>query len=89
VRRVVPDRRRTIEDMVAEGDRVAVRWTDRGTHAGTLDLGSHGSFPGTGRPLELTGMSFFRVATGQIAEQWIEEDLLGLLRLLGAVAPAP
>lgn len=55
-----------IGDIVAEGDRVAARWTMRGTHTGDF----HG-IAATGRPVEQTGMVFYRVAGDRLAEQWI------------------
>jgi steroid delta-isomerase-like uncharacterized protein len=60
-----PDLRFTIDDLVAEGDRVAVRWTLRGTNSGPL-LGR----PATGRPVELAAIVIFRIADGRIAERW-------------------
>jgi predicted ester cyclase len=89
-RRMVPDRRRTIEDLFAEGDRVVVRWTDRGTHQGEIQFGSYGRwgpFPPTGTQLTLTGILIYRLAGGRIVEEWFDEDLLGLLRQLGALPP--
>jgi steroid delta-isomerase-like uncharacterized protein len=56
-----PDLRFTIDDLVAEGDRVAVRWTLRGTNSGPL-LGR----PATGRPVELAAIVIFRIADGRI-----------------------
>jgi steroid delta-isomerase-like uncharacterized protein len=60
-----PDLRFTIEDLVAEGDRVAIRWTLRGTNTGPL-LGR----PPSGRPVELAALVIFRMAEGRIAERW-------------------
>jgi steroid delta-isomerase-like uncharacterized protein len=79
----VPDLRVTIEDMVAEGDKVAVAWTGEGTHRGEL-LG----IPPTGRRLEINGISIYRLAEGKIAEQWERWDRLVLMQQLG-VLPAP
>ena len=55
-----------IGDVVAEDDRVAARWTMRGTHTGDF----HGIAP-TGKPIEQNGMVFYRVAGDRLAEQWI------------------
>jgi steroid delta-isomerase-like uncharacterized protein len=60
-----PDMRFTIEDLVAEGDRVTIRWTMHGTNTGPL-LGR----PPTGRPIELAAIVIFRIAGGRIAERW-------------------
>jgi predicted ester cyclase len=60
-----PDLRFTIEDLMAEGDRVVIRWTLRGTNTGPL-FGR----PPTGRPVELAALVIFRIADGRIAERW-------------------
>lgn len=77
---VFPDLHFTIEDMVAEGDRVVVRWTARGTHKAEL-MG----IPPTGKKVVVTGISIDRIAGGKTAETWENWDTLGLLRQLGAV----
>jgi steroid delta-isomerase-like uncharacterized protein len=55
----------TLEDVVAAGDRVAVRWTGRATHRGT-----YAGIPATGRELTGRGAMFYRVVDGRIAESW-------------------
>jgi predicted ester cyclase len=60
-----PDLRFTIHDLVAEGDRVTIRWTLHGTNTGPL-LGR----PPTGLPIELAAIVIFRIAGGRIAERW-------------------
>lgn len=75
-----PNLRVTVEDMVADGDRIAVRYSSYGTHRGNA-LG----IPATGQVAESTGMDFFRIANGKIAERWVEMDLTGLLMRIGAV----
>ena len=60
-----PDLRFSIDDLVAEGDRVTIRWTLRGTNTGPL-LGR----PPTGQPVELAAIVIFRIADGRIAERW-------------------
>jgi steroid delta-isomerase-like uncharacterized protein len=77
----VPDLRATVEDMVAEGDKLAVRWTVQGTHRGEL-LG----IPATDKPVRFSGISIYRLAVGKIAEQWEQWDRLPLLRQFGVVA---
>ncbi len=79
-----PDARFTVEDMVAEGDRVAARLTMRGTHLGPLN-----GVPPTGRAVVVSGMSLERVADGRIVEGWNENDALGLLQQLGVLPPPP
>jgi steroid delta-isomerase-like uncharacterized protein len=80
VRGAFPDGRITIEDLVAEGDRVAVRWTFRGTHRG----GFMGVSP-TGKEVEMGAMDLFRVAGGKIAETWSNVDMMSMMRQLGAI----
>ena len=78
-----PDARFTVDEVVAEGDRVVVRHTLRGTHKGDFQ-----GIPPTGRPIAVTGIVVYRVAGGQIVEAWLNADFLGLLQQLGAI-PAP
>lgn len=78
----LPDMRATIQELVAEGDKVAVAWTIEGTHQGEL-LG----IPATGKYFRLAGMSIYRLAGGKITEageQWDRLDLLGQLGVLPA-----
>jgi predicted ester cyclase len=77
------DSRFTIDDMVAEGDKVVTRWTSMGTHSGVF-MG----VAATGKPLTLNGIRIDRIADGKIVEMWAQLDLLGLLQQLGAM-PAP
>jgi steroid delta-isomerase-like uncharacterized protein len=77
-----PDLQTTIEDLIAEGDKVAVRQTWRGTHTGNF-LG----IPPTGKQVTFTSTEFYRVAGGKLAEEWVELDMLGLLQQLGAIPP--
>lgn len=69
-----------IEDMIAEGDRVAVRHTATGIHEGELQ----GIEP-TGAEVEVPVMIMFRLENGKIAEVWLHDDRLGMLRQLGVV----
>jgi predicted ester cyclase len=68
------DIRITAEQIVAEGDTVAVRWTARGRHTGHL-LG----LPPTGRETVTTGIDMLRIVNGRIVEGWIDWDALSLL----------
>jgi len=79
-RRGFPDVISTIEDLIAEGDKVVARWRSRATHQGNY----MGIAP-TGKEVEFTGISFYRIEAGKIAESWNEEDELGLMRQIGAV----
>ncbi len=78
-----PDGRYVVEELLAEEDRVASRYTFRGTHRGPF-----GAIPATGRAVEATGINIHRLVGSRIAEQWAQFDALGLLRQLGAL-PAP
>jgi steroid delta-isomerase-like uncharacterized protein len=78
-----PDIRFTVEDLIAEGDRVVDRWIARGTHRGEF-MG----LPPTGQQVTLTGIDIMRVAGGKVVEIWHNEDALGLMQQLGAI-PAP
>jgi len=66
----LPDYHCTIDDQIAEGDRVATRWTVRGTQTAVL-IG----IPATGRQVILTGVAIDRVADGKIVETWLEADV--------------
>ncbi|MEW1847750.1 ester cyclase [Nonomuraea angiospora] len=65
LRSALPDLRFDIEDLIAEGDRVASRWTLRGTHEGDFF-----GFPPTGKPLEVRACVIFRMENGKVAEIW-------------------
>jgi steroid delta-isomerase-like uncharacterized protein len=78
LRAAFSDARVTIDDMVAEGDTVAVRFTLRGTHTGEL-MG----IPPTGRQVVVTGIDINHIVGGQIAERWANVDTLGMLQQLG------
>jgi predicted ester cyclase len=78
-----PDLRVTIEDQVAEGGKVATRWTVRGTHQGEM----MGVAP-TGNQVRFTGTQTDYISGGKIVESWSNWDTLGMLKQIGAV-PAP
>ncbi|HUS17201.1 MAG TPA: ester cyclase [Chloroflexia bacterium] len=78
-----PDATATVNNIVAEGEQVAVRWTTEGTH-----LGDFGGLPATGQKVVMTGMEFFRIVDGKVVERWSNSDTLGLLQQLGVVSPA-
>ena len=82
-RRGFPDVISTIEDLIAEGDKVVARWRSRATHQGDY----MGIAP-TGNEVEFTGISFYRIEEGKIAQSWNIEDQLGLMRQIGVV-PEP
>jgi steroid delta-isomerase-like uncharacterized protein len=78
-----PDIQWTLEEMVAETDKVAARFTMRGTHRGTFF-----GVPPTGRTIAVQAMNIYRLSGGQIVEEHGQPDMLGLLQQIGAV-PAP
>jgi steroid delta-isomerase-like uncharacterized protein len=73
----------TIEDVVAEGDRVVVRWTNAGTH-----VGEFAGIPPTGRTFTIAGIDVYRVADGLLCEHWHVIDQLAMLGQLGLL-PEP
>jgi predicted ester cyclase len=79
-REAFPDPQVTIEDLIAEGDRVVARVRFRGTHLGELE----GIAP-TGRRVESTGIIISRIEGSKIAEDWANFDGLALMRQLGAI----
>jgi steroid delta-isomerase-like uncharacterized protein len=77
-----PDWRHTIEDIIAEGDKVVVRQTAMGTHRGTF----HGIEP-TGKLVRERGIDVMRIRDGKMVEHWGEYDWFGLFTQLGAITP--
>lgn len=75
-----PDMHYEIDDIIAEEDKVVVRWTATGTQKGEL-MG----IPPTGRSISVTGMDIFRIVNNQLAELWLSWDQLGMMQQLGAV----
>ena len=82
-RSAFPDFHSTLEDMIAEGDKVVQRFTVRGTHKGEW----MGIAP-TGKQIEVGGIAIHRLADGKIVEDWASMDMLGMMQQLG-VAPPP
>ena len=75
-----PDLHYTVEDMIAEGDKVAFRMTMRGTQQGAF-----GSIPPTGKQVEVLTINIVRIEGGKIAEEWGIDDRLGMMQQLGLV----
>ena len=84
-RTALPDFRATIEDIFAEGDKVVVRWTVRGTHRGSLELESVGTIPATGKQVSFAGMDIYHFRGGTIVEAWRHWSSLQLVQQLGVV----
>ena len=79
-RTAFPDIIVTIEDLIAESDKVAARCSVRGRHAGD-SLG----FAATNKPMEITGVSIIRVKDGKIVEGWNNFDFMKMFQQLGAI----
>jgi len=82
VRVAFRDRHFTIEEMIAEGDKVVTRYTSSATHTGEF-MG----IPATGKKVVVTGIIISRIAQGKIAEDWEQLDTLGFMVQLGAIPP--
>jgi steroid delta-isomerase-like uncharacterized protein len=83
-RQAFPDLQPTIEDQVAEGDKVVTRFSVRGTHQGETDEFGHP----TGKRMEITGITIERFSKGKIVEAWTHFDVLGMKRQLGLIPEA-
>jgi predicted ester cyclase len=79
-----PDMTVTVDDQVAEGDRVGSRHTSTGTHTETF----MGMAP-TGKKATITGMTITRIENGKMAEAWTAWDALGMFEQLGLAPGAP
>ena len=83
-----PDLRHTIEDTIAEGDKVVTRLTAHGSNTGQFY-----GMPATGRAVRVSETAIFRIAEGKIVEQWPQSDALGIMQQLGMITtpglPAP
>jgi len=79
-RSAFPDSSLRVEDEIAEGEKVVVRWSFSGTHKGSL-LG----VPATGKKVTWTGITIYRIVDGKVVEEQGEEDFLGLFRQVGLV----
>jgi steroid delta-isomerase-like uncharacterized protein len=78
-----PDIQITVDDEIAEGNRVVCRWTVTGTHQGAF-----GDIPPTGKAATRAGVAIYRLVDGKIAENWLFADDLDFMRQLG-VLPTP
>jgi predicted ester cyclase len=76
-----------MEDMIAEGDQVILRWMWHGTHTGDL-LTPMMRLHATGKQVTVTGITIFRVASGRVVETWNQSDRLGMYQQLGLI-PVP
>jgi len=78
-----PDWHTTIDDMVAEGDKVVVRITSNGTHQGEMQ-----GIPATGKPYTQNAIVIYRLTNGKIVEGRLQTDMLSMMQQLGLM-PAP
>src|SRR5579862_3728509 len=79
----MPDLHFTIDDLIAEGDKVVWRFTAQGTQTGPL-MG----IPPTGKQAVVTGTATFRLVESKIAEVWVNFDVFGMLQQMGVI-PMP
>jgi predicted ester cyclase len=77
-RTAFPDLHITIDELVAEGDKVCARATTRGTHQGPIF-----GIPPTGKPVEMTGLTMVTISNGCLIESWVKNDVMGLMKQLG------
>ena len=82
IRSAVPDARYEVDDLIAEDDKVVVRWRLLGTHKGNF----RGIAP-TGRAIALKGIAIYRVENRQLMERWVVSDLHGLLEDIQQPSP--
>ena len=75
----LPDAVVTVDEIVAEGDKVACRWTMSGTHKGTFF-----DIPPTGRSVKISGFTFYRIANGKVVEETGMGNTFSLMQQLGA-----
>ena len=82
---VFPDFKVEIQDLIAEGDQVVMRFKAGGTHTGVplFDV------PPSGRRFDIEGISIFRLVNGKIVEHWAVEDELGIMSQLGLISIPP
>ena len=74
----------TVEDVIAEGDRVVVRWTNSGTH-----VGDFAGLPPTGKTFSIAGIDVYRLEDSKLCEHWHVIDQLSMLGQLGLLPPPP
>jgi len=80
LRAAFPDLHVTVEDVIAEGDKIVQRWTGRGTHQGEL-MG----IPPTGNRVSVAGITISCFKDGKVSEEWEVYDMMGMMHQLGAI----
>lgn len=81
-RAAFPDLKVVVDHVIAEGDKVAIRWTATGTNTGNGN-----GITATGRKVETSGTVLLRFEDGKLAEEWVAGDAMGLMRQLGLLPP--
>ena len=81
-RSAVPDARYEVDDLVAEGDKVVVRWRMLGTHKGDF-----GGIVASGKAIVLRGIAIYRLDGGKLMERWVVSDLHGVLEQIREHSP--
>lgn len=84
VRSAFPDHQISIEDIIAEGDKVVVRARETGTHEGEFQ-----GIPPTGKTVDVATMIEYRIEDGEITETWVQADMMDLMDQLGVFPPGP
>jgi predicted ester cyclase len=82
LRAAFPDLHYTVEDTIAEGDKVVIRFTGRGTHRGEFR-----GIPPTGKEMLYTGIMILRFVERKVVDYWAVSDVLGIFRQLGVILP--
>jgi len=77
-----PDLKATVEDLIAEGDKVVARWTMRGTHENTVR-----DIPATGKKVTVNGVTIKRMTDGKVVEEWALINMLSLYQQVGVAPP--
>jgi steroid delta-isomerase-like uncharacterized protein len=75
-----PDLKHTVDEVIAEGDTVAARWTVHGTHRGEFQ-----GIPASGKQVNLSGNTVHHLKDGKLRETWLSFDSMELLQQIGAV----
>jgi steroid delta-isomerase-like uncharacterized protein len=79
----IPDINFEVEDVIAEGDRVAIRWTWSGKHTGVLN-----GLPASNRQVKNEGIAIYELKDGKASRVWLQTDRLGFLQQIGVVDPS-
>ena len=76
-----PDLEFSVDEMLADGDKVTTRWSAQGTHKGEL-----AGIAATGKTMQINGINVSRLENGKIAEEWESFDQLGMMKQLGVIS---